>query len=313
MRSNRTTDLKVGITVLIGLAVLVFGIGWAKSWHFGGKPIILHAHFTTAGGIEKGDPVFVRGLKDGVVTEILSTPGKDVFITMELTQHELLHRDALASIMMLELMGGKKIDIGIGSVGAFDYAKDTLPGVFTGDLSSLVATINSLSGSLPSITKKVDSVLGSISDFFGNGAFKEKIYITIEQAGKALADFRAVLGENRTALKHTIDQAEQLSMELNNTVISIRPGALALVDSMRSFVRGAERTLSGADSLLGSLNEMMAAAKDKKSLLYRLTSDKEMAERFDSLMISGHKLIEQLRLKGLDANIRFFNSASPSK
>ena len=70
---------------------------------------------------------------------------------------------------------------------------------------------------------------------------------------------------------------------------------------------------SGADALLASLNEMMAEAKDKKSLLYRLTSDKEMANKLDSLLTNGHKLIEQIRLQGVDANIRFFHSTTPQK
>src|SRR5947209_10052435 len=41
-----------------------------------------------------------------------------------------------------------------------------------------------------------------------------------------------------------------------------------------------------------------------KSLLYRLTYDPEMAARFDSLLISGHKLIEQIRVQGVDAKDR---------
>lgn len=313
MRDNANTDLKVGLTVLVGLALLLTGIFWAKGNPFAGVHNSLHASFPTAGGIEAGDPVFIRGIQHGKVTAINSPPGHDVDITMDIDQPLDLHKDAYATIMMLELMSGKKIEIDEGKTGKFIAGEDTLHGTFPGDISTLVALLSSLSGSLPSIVRNMDTVLGNLTDFFGNGKFKEKAYTAIDDADKTLNDLRNVLSENRESLKNTISQADVLTRELNSTITTMRPGAQALLDSMRTFIRGAGRTLSGADTLLGSLNDMMAAAKDKKSLLYRLTNDKEMANRFDSLLINGHKLIEQIRMQGVDANIRFFNSTTPIK
>ena len=316
MQSERNTDFKVGLTVLIGLGLLLFGIGMAKGWHLGGVHNILHARFPDAGGIAPDDPVFIRGINHGKVTEINSQPGKDVIVTMDIDQAETLYKDASAQIMMLEVMSGKKVEIYEGSKGSLDKldpAKDTIQGSYPGDLSSLVAVLNSISGSLPAITHNVDSVLRNLTDFFGNGKFKEKAYSALDNADQTLKDLRAVLLENRGALKRTIDQADVLTRELNSTIITMRPGAQLLLDSMRVFVRKASTTLSGADALLGSLNEMMAEAKDKKSLLYRLTTDKEMANKMDSLLTNAHKLIEQIRLQGVDANIRFFHSTTPEK
>ncbi|MEP7235317.1 MAG: MlaD family protein [Ignavibacteriota bacterium] len=315
MRSGENTDLKVGLTVLVGIAVLLVGIGWAKGWRFGAEQHELHAKFASAGGIEPGDPVFIRGIKHGTVTGISSlAAGKDIVLTLSIDQAVAIHEDASATIMMLELMSGKKIEIEEGSPQRRQLAAtDTIQGYYPGDLSSLVTLLNSLSGTLPAITRNVDSVLRNLTDFFGGGKFKDKAYATLDEAGGTLKELRVVLTENRESLKRTIDQADILTRELNSTIYSIRPGAIALVDSMRIFLRGAGRTLSGADSLLSSLNEMMAVSKDKKSLFYRLTSDKEMALKLDSLLESGHKLIEQIRLQGVDANIRFFQSSTPVK
>jgi phospholipid/cholesterol/gamma-HCH transport system substrate-binding protein len=315
VRSGANTDLKVGLTVLIGLALLLIGIGMAKGWHLGSVEHLLFARFPTAGGIETGDPVFIRGIKHGTVTEISSLSSRsDVVVTMNIDQEVSLHEDAKATIMMLELMSGKKVEIEEGtSERKALTAKDTIQGSSPGDLSSLVTVLNSLSGNLPSIVRNLDTVLNNLTDFFGNGTFKMKAYSTIDDADRTLNDLHNVLTENRESLKRTMDQADTLTRELNSTIVSLRPDAKALIDSMRTFLRGAGRTLSGADNLLESLNEMMAASKDKKSLLYRLTNDKEMANRFDSLLINGHRLIEQIRLQGVDANIRFFESSKPLK
>ncbi|MDP4237486.1 MAG: MlaD family protein, partial [Bacteroidota bacterium] len=210
MQSEANTDLKVGITVLVGLALLLFGIGWAKGWHLGGVEHLLHAKFPTAGGIEAGDPVYIRGIKHGTVTTINSPPGRDVDITMDIDQPETLHKNATASIMMLELMGGKKVEIDEGNIGSFDPAKDTLQGYFTGDISSLVALLSSLSGTLPSITHNLDTLLADISNFFDHGKFKDKTYALVDDAGKTITEFRDVLAENRATLKRTLEQADNL-------------------------------------------------------------------------------------------------------
>jgi ABC-type transporter Mla subunit MlaD len=314
VRSKANSDLKVGLTVLIGIVLLLFGIGLAKGWHIGSSSHSLHAHFTTAGGIEEGDPVYIRGIKHGTVAKINSSAGSDVDLVLDIDDKTgKLHKDATATILMLELMGGKKVEIDEGINGTFDEAKDTIMGVFPGDLSTLVAALNTVSGSFPSLTRNVDSVLLAINGFFDRGKFKDKAYATLDRAELALKDLQSVLSENRGALKRTIDQADVLTREMNNTVTSLRPGAQEIIDSTRAFLRGARTTLRGADSLLGSLNDMMYGSKDKRSLLFRLTNDTELAARFDSLLINGHKLIEQIRFQGVDANIRFFNSSKPVK
>jgi ABC-type transporter Mla subunit MlaD len=310
VRSKTNTDLKVGITVLFGIALLLFTIGWAKGWHFGREPHLLHARFPTAGGIESGDPVFIRGIKHGTVTEINSPSGKDVDLIIDLDQPEILHKNATASILMLELMGGKKVEIEEGTTGTFDLIKDTIAGRFEGDISTLIAALSTVSGSFPALTRNVDSVLVSISDFLGNGALKTKTYSAMDDASQTLKSLQSVLAENREALKRTIDQADVLTKELNTKVT---PGAEALIDSTRTFLRNAGKTLSGADTLLANLNEMLAQSKSKKSLLYRITSDPEFANRLDSLLINGHKFIEQIRFQGVDANLRFFKNSTPEK
>ena len=58
---------------------------------------------------------------------------------------------------------------------------------------------------------------------------------------------------------------------------------------------------------------LLRSRRQGTHVIYRLTSDPDLAQRFDSLLINGHKLIEQIRFQGVDANIRFFNSSKPVK
>ncbi|MEI8133731.1 MAG: MlaD family protein [bacterium] len=310
MLSKKNTDFKVGVTVLVGIVLLLLGVGWAKGWKLGSQEHLLIARFPSAGGIEQGDPVFIQGINHGKVASVTTSATGEVQMTLDIDETVALHKDATASIMMLELMSGKKVEILAGSTGSFDPKRDTLFGTYEGDLSSLIASIGAVSKNFPLLIRNIDSVLASVNDLFAAGELKKKTFTILDDAERSMKLIQSVIAENRSGLKSTIEEAEKLTKTLNN---SIAPGAMALMDSTKQFIHRAGHTLDGADSLLAGLNEIITHAKDKKSLIYKLTSDPEFANRLDSLLISGHKLVDQLRLQGLDANIRFFKSSTPEK
>ncbi len=288
--------------VLAGLAILIFGIGWAKGWHYGAKQYALNATFPTASGLEPGDPVYVRGLKRGTVDKVVETDGH-IFVKIELFEPVTLHKDASASIAMLELMGGKKIDVNPGTSGPFDAAKDTLAGNASGDLSSIVSFVNSLTGTVETMAYRVDTVLSSINDIFGAGALKQRTYKLLDEATVALTDVRRTLDENKATIVKTITDIDLLATQGSNALAEIRPGVTMTLDSVRRFITRSEATINSADSLLNSISAILVEARENKSLLYKLTVDKQFSRQIDSTIRSVNLLLEQIRTGGADVNL----------
>ncbi|HYM19853.1 MAG TPA: MlaD family protein [Candidatus Kapabacteria bacterium] len=306
MQQRSNSDLKVGLTVLIGIAVLVIGIGWAKSWRFDRSKSQLVATFSSVSGLEKGDPVYIRGLKQGVVDNIIETTNGPIVVTMELYEPVQLHHDASASVAMLELMGGKKIDVLAGSSGSFDPAKDTITGSANGDLSSIVSFANSLTGTVQQLALRVDTLLSSINDMFGNGALRSKAYATLDNASAAVGELRSVLRQNRTALTETLTNINLLAKSATSTLSDLRPNVNATLDSVRRFVTRSQVTLGRADSLLVSIGGIITEARENKSVLYKLTSDKQFSHEIDSTLRSVKMLIDQISSQGADVNLHLF-------
>lgn len=73
----------------------------------------------------------------------------------------------------------------------------------------------------------------------------------------------------------------------------------------------AQQTLVSANRLLVRLDTVLNSVNNNKSMMGRLLRDEQFASTLDSTLISIRKLADQLRKQGLDANVRFFNSASP--
>lgn len=312
MTNEERTDIKVGLTVLAGIALLLIGIGWAKGWHASGHEIRYRAVFTNVGGLQQGDPVTINGVKRGVVQQIDLRPS-DVMVTMEFPERVDLRSDATASISMLELMSGKKIELRAGSSPQPLASNAIIPGMFAGDIGSLVEMVTSLSGSIESLTGKADTLFTSLSGMMQGDTLKMKLDRTLDKANGALTHVddaatraSALLAENGPAITRAINEADSALRTLSAIAQENRVGLRVFIDSGSRAIADARRSLSRLDS-------MLVSGSQSNSMLYRLTKDPAFAIRIDSALESLTKLSEQIRQQGIDANIRFFNSSKPAK
>lgn len=316
MRRDTNTDLKVGITVLAGIIILLFGIGWAKGWKFG-LDYTLIAKFKDAGGAASGDPVFISGIKRGKIGTVTARQN-DILIEMVLDEEVPLHKNAVASIMMLELMGGKKIEINPGTTGVLDRKTDTLPGINTGDLSTLVATVSSLTDDIVTVLWRADTLLGSLNGILGDERLKKGIPDAIDEARATLADISvtarsitSVIGENRGSIRNLARQADELTAKLNTTVDDLGPKVSSTLDSVKIFLTNTRGFITKAESIVNEINSLVVQSREKKGLLYKLTADEQFSRRVDSLVVELDKFVRQVRRQGIDANIRLFQSSDP--
>ncbi len=310
MTNEERTDIKVGLTVIVGIVLLLLGIGWAKQWSVSNHEEIVTAVFPTAGGLEPGDPVMMSGLRRGTVKDV-KAEGTGAIVTMTLDEPADLRKDASASISMLELMSGKKVDIWPGISQEHLPKGAVLRGTYSGDISSLVAMLTSFSGTFASIADQADTLLISLNAIIHDDTLKSKLNKTLTLANGTLTDVDAaasraakLLSENGPAITKTLADADSALHTLSATVGENRAGLRVLIDSGGRAIADARAAMARVDSLL-------ASGDRKNTLLYRLTKDEGFATRLDSTVTSLQKLLEQIRKQGLDANIRLFNSSKP--
>jgi phospholipid/cholesterol/gamma-HCH transport system substrate-binding protein len=315
---EQKTNFRVGVTVLIALLLLVLGIAWAKGWGLGGAGFTTKAVFVTTGGLEVGDPVTINGVKRGAVSEIeLRT--NDVLVTLAFDKSVDLRRDARASITMLELMGGKKVDLLTGSSPEKLPPGQPVPGVFAGDISSVVAAVGALSVTMGSISADADTLFTSLNGLLTPEAradLKSAVHearTTLATINAAASRLNALAAANGPKLTNTLTQADRALTAFSDVLGENRAGIKMFIDSTTRAVAEARSSLARATSVAARLDSLLLDGSKQNSLLYRLMSDDHFATRLDSAVISLTKLSEQIRLQGVDANVRFFNSSNPSK
>ena len=106
----RSTEFKVGLTVLFALALLAWGIVWVKGYQYGREVVRYEIYFDNVGALSTGDPVAVSGVTKGKVVG-LSLSGGQVLVAIELDKSIELRADARFAIKNIGLMGERYIEI----------------------------------------------------------------------------------------------------------------------------------------------------------------------------------------------------------
>ena len=78
MKNERKTEIRVGLTVLVGILVFIWILGWAKNFSLQSNEQSVKVRFSNVSGLEIGDQVTVNGMRKGYVKEMIVEPNNVV-------------------------------------------------------------------------------------------------------------------------------------------------------------------------------------------------------------------------------------------
>ncbi len=304
MKDQSKTEIKVGIMVIAGTLLFLWVLGWAKNFSFSANDKYLEIKFPTVAGLELGDPVTVNGVRKGSV-EDFKIESEDVIVNVKLDSDVDLKKDAEFSISMLDLMGGKKINISPGnSPEEIDYGK-VQQGQFNADIPRVMSMLGSMQEDLNGTIKDVRVTLTSLNN-----------YLTDQQLNENIKSSIANLKDLTHKLNTLIDRnGENLSQIASNTV-ELTQDAKELIhnnkESIQSSISGLNTVIQRSDSLLSKLNNLADETTARKNNLGKLLYDEnlynDLAGTLKDVKELTKILTEQLKGEGInvDANIDIF-------
>lgn len=157
MNNQKKNELKVGLVSIAAIILLIIGITLGRGFSVSVSNQTIKFRFPNSGGIQLTSPVVINGVKRGSVSYIKNDKGS-VLIEASIDDISDLHDDATAKITILEITGGKKIEINPGNASKnFDINKE-IPGVTAADLSDLVTLGGEMVYDMKFLLKKLDTV-----------------------------------------------------------------------------------------------------------------------------------------------------------
>ena len=96
MKNQKKTEIKVGITVVVGVLVFLWIFGWAKNYNINSNRKEMTIEFNSVAGLEVGDAATINGVRKGFVDDI-EVKGNKVIVKVNLDNDVKLMKDATRS------------------------------------------------------------------------------------------------------------------------------------------------------------------------------------------------------------------------
>lgn len=284
---SRKIEIQVGATVLVAVAILLWGVTWLKEFSLANKVNVWTVTFPRTGGLGRNDEVQVNGIRKGAV-ESMQLVGDHVVVRLALATDVTLTRDCSVAIRNVGLMGEKVIAVDLKTTGAAYTARDTIVGDYELGMPEIMARVGTTLDTITELTQN----LHDISEVLVK---KGELESTLKEFAATSRELRATVVENRAALRGTMQNFAAASRTAK-ALTTDREAELAR--SVDDFAKAASR-MNTLSARLDSLSAVLASVSGKvdrgDGTLGRLVNDRQMYEDLNASVQSLRALIDDIK------------------
>ena len=301
MKNERKTEIRVGLTVLAGILVFIWILGWAKNFSIKSNEQVVKVRFINVAGLEIGDQVTVNGLRKGYVKEMTVEPN-NVLVELSIENDVKLKEDASFAISMLDLMGGKKVEVFPGSSQtAYDNSKVS-EGTFYADIPSVMSLFGSVQDDLVTVLKDVKVSIQSLNKYLTDDKLSNDVKTSMTNLSLLTDKLNVMLSENRNDIRLLTQNAVELTETSSKLLSSNKENIDHLFADLKNVVQK-------SDTLLSDLNNLTKETMNQQNNIGKLLYDENIINDLKQTLKQVNELtsilIDQLKNDGVnvDANI----------
>ena len=309
MNKERAIELKVGIVTLAAIIIFIVGMILSSDMTVTDSQIV-NFRFPNSGGVKQSSPVMVNGVKRGSVVSV-KNDGPTVLISAEIDDLSDFKTDASARITILEITGGKKIDVFPGRSSDLFSPHNEITGTTPGDIAEVVAMFGEVADNAKNLIKSLDTITSVTAELLGDKNTTVQLRNIIANTNSTMARMNRFLANNLGDIDATVANLKTISEELKLSFSKNSPKIDSLiikfdqtVDYTSGLLKSAESAISKSDLLLDDLNHISKAVSQGDGLANKLIYGKKFANNLDSTMIRLNELIEKLDEHGVNVNVR---------
>lgn len=310
MKDTRSIEIKVGLVSILAVILFIIGITLGRGLYVSVNPISVNMRFPNSGNIQISAPVFVNGVKRGAVASVRNDNGS-VLITADLDNVSEFRKDVSARISILEITGGKKIEIFPGKLPDKYKIGDEIHGKTASDIADLIYMLGEIGNDGMILIKRLDTLTVSINKIVSDEQFINNIKSTVDNAAQLSANANKLLSDNIKGIELTINNLKSITTELDASIKENEPKIDTIItkfdltlNDTRILIAQTNRTITEAELILKDLKNMTDTVRYGSGFVNKLIYDKEFSERIDSTIVKLSKFIEQVQQYGINANIR---------
>ncbi len=310
MNISKNTEIKVGIVSLAAVILFVLGISMGKGFKFSTGATLLNMRFPASGGIQESAPVVVNGVDRGDVISVKNDNGS-VLITAAMDNIDDLKNDAHARITILEITGGKKIEIFPGTSGESFVVGDEIQGSTPPDISELVALFGEVSGDAIGLVRRLDTIASGITNMLEDGKLTNDIKLTVSNLKNISDNANTLIDDNYNNIQNSLNNLAIITQDLKVAIKDNEPKVSSIIAELENTIKDikpiinkTDNAIASADKLISQLNDIAQEVKDGEGFANKLIYDKQFAGTLDSALTDIYKFIKFIEENGVNVNLR---------
>jgi phospholipid/cholesterol/gamma-HCH transport system substrate-binding protein len=301
MKNQRATEIKVGITVLFGLIVFIWILGWTKNFTFSSADNLVKVKFNNVSGLETGNNVTVNGVKQGHVKDFY-IDGPNVIVSLSVSSDIKLKKDASFFLESTDLMGGRKIEINPGMMDENLDLSEIHNGTYVTDIAGVIALFSDLQDKISIIATETVDVLQSINSILKDEKFIQELKNGVSNLNAVSKKMNQVITENQQNLKQITENTKEIT---EDTKVLLSENK----ENIESAIYNLNAVMLKSDSLINSLNfltqQTVKGENNLGKILYDDSLYTNLLKSIESIKRLSEIIILQLETDGInvDANI----------
>lgn len=278
--SQRSTDVKVGVAVILAAVILILGIVWIGEFRMNRKWVGYSVYFTETGGLNTGDPVTVAGLEMGKVGSMVFEDGR-VKVEILLESKATLRTDCSVEIRSIGLMGEKFVYIVPGAAGEVVRPGATLEGKYKAGLTEMTIVMEEVFAEAKGLSQALRRLIATEED-------THTLAESLARINQLTDEMLALIRENKEDLRSTAQSVRMASDNLSDILGSRKN---EIVDGIDRLARAS----ASLDSLSQSLRSVAAGLERGEGTLGLLVKDKTLHNEMSAVVKNLDSLIKDIR------------------
>jgi len=284
--------IKIGVWIVIGVAILIFGTRFFQGLSLGGSRTII-AEFERVDGLIAGNTVQMRGVRVGNVSGITILSDRAIVeVRMNINQSVTIREGSEARLSGIAALGDMRIEIEPGPA-----TNPVVPNggrIEAADPVDLVRDFSEAAGgymeTIESILEKTEQSMSSLNQSFSD---KGDIQATLEALRGVSETFDALLMAQSVHLSNTIRNFESITANVDS--LTSTKGDSTIIASLDRSLDQLDQTLKQTQSLTASLDSILTKMNRGEGTLGKLANDESLYNSMDSVAINLSRLLESIR------------------
>ena len=282
----------IGLFVLLTLIATFAVVNFLRGEDLFNKSTKYYAVFTNVDGLTVTGPVYLRGLKVGMVEAIEYNHSKDVFeVEFKVKSDFNIPKDSKAEIYSADLLGSMAMRVSLGREKVYAQAGDTLATAIVPDMvSSITAQIAPIAEQAAVLMESMNQTLASVNKLLDSTA-REELQGTFAGLNKTMANAAKLSGElNGMApeLKEMVANLNVLSEALGKSAGDIQ-GTMANVNTLTAQLSQAE-----LDKVVENLKTLLEKLQDPNGTVGKMLATDALHNDIDTLLKDVDTLVKRI-------------------